>query len=118
MQQLRIRQEIQDDILILSLLGQLDVMTSDIFTSVVGPATVAAMKYVVIDLRDVTLVDSSVIGVIVALLKKTRAQGGDTVIAEVGVQPLEVFKILNLDKSIRIFRSTAEAIRHCRERAA
>lgn len=118
MQQLRIRQEIQDDILILSLKGHLDAMTSDIFANAVAAETIAAIKYIVLNMGDVTLVDSSGIGVIVSLLKQTRINDGDTVVAEVGRQPMEVFKILNLDKSIKIFKTVRDAVADCKERAA
>ncbi len=118
MQQLRIRQEIKDDILVMSLWGQLDAITSEVFTVALAKADVDSMKFIVLDMGDITLVDSSGIGVIVELLKKTRTRGGDTVIAEVGFQPMEVFKILNLNKHIKIFRKVREAIKDCKEREA
>ena len=108
--QLRIHQEILDDTLVLSLRGQLDALTSDMLAETSASPTCAAATYIILDLNRLSLIDSSGVGSVVALLKQTRARGGDTLVAAVAQQPMEVFKILNLDKSIKIYETVALAI--------
>jgi anti-anti-sigma factor len=115
--QLRIQQKKIDNILILALWGQFDAMTADVFAATVKSSVTIGTKYVILDFCNLDIIDSAGIGAMVALLKKVRSDGGDTIVAEVVGQPLEVFKILSLDKSIRIFESVNEAVIFCNEQA-
>jgi anti-sigma B factor antagonist len=115
--QLRIQHKLLDNTLLLTLWGQLDAMTADSFAATVKSIVNSSIKYVILDFCNLEVIDSAGIGAMVALLKKTRADGGDTVVAEVTKQPLEVFKILSLNKSIKIFDSSSEAVTYCKEQA-
>jgi stage II sporulation protein AA (anti-sigma F factor antagonist) len=109
MQQIVINQETRDNVVILTLSGQLDAVTADRLSSVTESLKQSEISYVLIDLKDVSLVDSSGIGAVVSLYKLTRSRGGDMVIANVGPQPMEVFKIINLTKAIAFYDSVEEA---------
>ncbi len=111
MNQLGIIQQQNDEMLVLSLAGQVDAITAEELVAIADTIKMSPIiRYVVVDLEKVTLIDSSGIGVLVSILKHTRSEGGDTVIANLSAQPEAVFKILNLDKAIQIFESVEEAI--------
>ena len=110
MNQLRISQRQNRELLLLTLSGQLDALTADELLAIANSIKSSEVKYVVFDLEDVSLVDSSGIGAMVSVLKYTRSQKGDTVVANLINQPKEVFKILNLDKAFKTYDSADEAI--------
>ncbi len=111
--QLRIQQKKIDNILILNLWGQLDAVTADLFNATIKTNVDDSIQYVILNFCNLEMVDSTGIGAMVALLKRMRREGGDTVTVEVAEQPLEVFKILNLDKSIKMFTSLNDALSFC-----
>ena len=63
---------------------------------------------VVIDLSDVTFMDSSGLGALIAGLKTTRQAGGDLRIAAPAEQVAAVLKLTNLDRVLRPY-GTPEA---------
>lgn len=107
---LEIKKNNQDDVVVLGLKGQLDALTAAELRPVLEDLLTAHVRGIVFDLGELDLIDSSGIGAIVAAFKRTRANGGDTKIANLGNQPLEVFKILNLDKAIDVFDSLKAAL--------
>jgi anti-sigma B factor antagonist len=97
-------------VIVLSLEGQLDALTAGSMKPIVDDLMAAKATNIVFDLRKVTLIDSSGVGAIVSVFKRTRAWSGDTRISGLATQPLEVFKLLKLDKVIHIFNSAEQAI--------
>ena len=110
MKQLQIVQQQNGELLILSLNGQLDAMTADDLLAVIHNVQRTEIKFVVFDLKGVSLVDSSGIGAMVSLLKHTRSKEGDTVVAHLDHQPKEVFRVLNLNRAIKIFETVDHAV--------
>lgn len=110
MERLEIKQEIYGDLLIISPQGQLDALTSDDFISTTNHTVSAPIKYIVLNFENISLIDSSGIGAMVSILKRTRSREGDTVLANVSQQPMEVFKILNIHKGIKIYGTVEEAV--------
>jgi anti-sigma B factor antagonist len=100
----------QEGAVVLKLTGGLDAMTAATFKpEVVAIADSKALK-VVVDLAPLTLIDSTGVGVLISLFKRTRAQGGHVYFAGLSGQPREVFRLLRLDKSLDMFSSVGEAI--------
>ena len=110
MQQLSIRKQMEDGVLILTLKGQLDALTTDALLAEMSVLSESPSKLIVLDLKEISLVDSSGIGAIVSILKKTRAMSGDTALANVDSQPMQVFKIVNLHKAIKMLGSVDAAV--------
>lgn len=110
MESLQIEQEIYGDLLVISPSGQLDALTADDLISATTHLVSAPIKYVVLNFEAISLIDSSGIGAMVSILKRTRSRAGDTVLANVGEQPMEVFKILNIHKGIAIYGTVEEAV--------
>ncbi len=65
---------------------------------------------VVVDMSSVEVIDSSGVGVIVGLFKRMRSLGGAVRVAAVGKQPMEIFKVMLLDRVLPIFAATRQAL--------
>ncbi len=76
----------------------------------VGAGGVGGGSRVVIDFRNVQFLSSAVLGVIVGLGILIRDNGGNLALANVAPNLHKVFSITSLDKMIRIYPSTDEAI--------
>lgn len=96
--------------MVLSLRGHLDALNTNAVIEMAEIVKKNRIRVVIFDLENVPMVDSSGIGAMVALLKYTRAEGGDTVIAHLDTQPREVFRILNLNKAIKIYDTVDDAL--------
>ncbi|MBN3560851.1 STAS domain-containing protein [Aliamphritea spongicola] len=64
---------------------------------------------VIIDMQDVTFIDSSGIGAIVFLFKRLRSQDLNLSITGVHGQPLELMRYLRIDKCISLFEQQDQA---------
>jgi anti-sigma B factor antagonist len=107
---LDIQKEIHGTVVVLSLKGQLDALTAGSMKPIVDDLMDSKTTKIVFDLHDVTLIDSSGVGAIVSVFKRTRSWNGNTIVSGLSAQPLEVFKLLKLDKVIRIFTSVEQAL--------
>ena len=65
----------------------------------------------VLDLTEVSFMDSSGLGAVIAGLKKTRQAGGDLRLAGAGEQVLTVMRLTNLDRVLRPHESVQDAVR-------
>lgn len=101
---------IEDDVVVIALQGQLDALTAGKLKPVLDELLESDRVRVVYDLRELTLIDSSGVGVIVSTFKRTRTKGGDTNLAGMDGQPKEVFTVLNFHRYIKIFDTVEEAI--------
>jgi anti-anti-sigma factor len=64
---------------------------------------------IVVDLEQVTFIDSSGLGALISGLKATRQAGGDLRIAQVPEQVLTVLRLTNLDRVLRAHPTVADA---------
>jgi anti-sigma B factor antagonist len=107
---LEFKREKKEDVVVLSLKGQLDALTAGTMKPVMDELISSHSNRVVFNLDELTLIDSSGVGAIVSIFKRSRAQGGDTKIAHLSKQPKEVFRLLRLDKALSIFDTVEQAI--------
>jgi anti-sigma B factor antagonist len=105
-----IQKETRGNVVVLSLKGRLDAQTTGIMTPIVTEMVDSKNTNIVFDLQELTLIDSSGVGAIVSVYKTTKSRSGDTKISGLSAQPLEVFKLLKLDKVIHMFSSVEQAI--------
>lgn len=100
----------RDGVVVLALHGGLDAATSaGLKREVVALADAGARK-VVVDLAKLTLIDSTGVGVLISLFKRTRAQGGTVQFAALAGQPKEIFRLLRLDRSLDLVASVDDAL--------
>ena len=100
----------RDGVLVVALFGGLDAMSAPAFKAEVVAIAELGTKKVVVDLTQLTLIDSTGVGVLISLFKRTRAQGGQVFFAGLQAQPKEVFRLLRLDKSLDMTTTTDEAV--------
>lgn len=66
--------------------------------------------HVILDLDDVHFIDSTGLGVVIGMLKRTRALGGDLRLVSTREMLARVFEITGLDKALPIDPSVASAL--------
>jgi anti-sigma B factor antagonist len=104
------QRERRDSVTLLSLKGHLDAQSAaQLKPEVIAIADSKELK-VIVDLAPLTLIDSTGVGVLISLFKRTRALGGQVFFAGLNGQPKEVFRLLRLDRSLDLYPSTAEAL--------
>lgn len=82
----------------LSIEGTLDAVTAPELRGVVDQLVNEQRPSVTLDLSALRLIDSSGVGVIVALFKRIRANGGTVRIQGLRDQPKAIFRLLRLDR--------------------
>jgi anti-sigma B factor antagonist len=95
--------------LLLTLEGSLDAMTSAKLKPEVVAIAEAQQLKVVVDLSQLTLIDSTGVGVLISLFKRLRALDGHVFFAGLAGQPKEIFRLLRLDRSLDLFPTVNEA---------
>ena len=100
----------RDGIIVLTLAGNLDAATAGGLKSEVVALTDAGKTRVCVDLGKVTLIDSTGVGVLISLFKRSRAQNGAVHFASLNGQPKEIFRLLRLDRSLDLHPSLDDAL--------
>ena len=90
----------RDGITVLALTGNLDAATAHNLKQEVVAIADAKKGKVIVDLARLTLIDSTGVGVLISLFKRTRAIGGQVFFAALAGQPKEIFRLLRLDRSL------------------
>ena len=90
--------------------GSLDAMTANELKAEVIAIADAKTARVVVDLEQLTLIDSSGVGVLISLFKRVRAHGGAVAFAGMQAQPKEIFRLLRLDRSLDVFPTVNDAV--------
>jgi anti-anti-sigma factor len=90
--------------------GRLDLSSAPTFREQVRQLVDSGSARLVVDLGDVTFVDSSGLGSIIAGLKAARQAGGDLRIARPNQQVLLVLDLTSLDRVLRPYGTLEEAL--------
>jgi anti-sigma B factor antagonist len=77
--------------------GELDALSAPELRPVFDRLVEDGRRDITIDLSELRLIDSSGVGALVGLYKRTRAQGGSVRFVGLNSQPLVIFKMLRLD---------------------
>ncbi len=81
----------------LRLEGALDAQTGSEVRPIFDAVVAARPRRVVVDLAALTILDSTGVGLLVALCKRVRANGGDVAVVGAVEQPLMVIRLLKLE---------------------
>jgi anti-sigma B factor antagonist len=90
-------------------MGRLNMVAAPAFKSQVEETVESGRSRIVVDLAEVTFIDSSGLGALIAGLKATRQAGGDLRLAEVPEQVMTVLRLTNLDRVLRAHPTVADA---------
>lgn len=90
--------------------GEIDVYTAPILRDHLDELIDAGVYYLVVDLGQVTFMDSTALGVLVGRLKLVRSHGGSLLLACDQDRVLKVFTITGLDKVFQIYPAVDEAV--------
>jgi len=99
----------QGAVTIVHVAGEIDVYTAPLLREVLDKQVAAGRTNLVVDLENVTFMDSTGLGVLVGRLKLVRGQNGSLRIVSAQDRILKVFKITGLDKVFHIYPSVDEA---------
>lgn len=102
--------KLDDDVVVFSMRGNLDALSAPALKKEIDLLLSERRIHVVFDLAKLDLIDSSGVGAIVSLFKRVRTLQGDVKIARLSGQPLEIFKLLRLDRAFEIFDRVDEAV--------
>lgn len=78
--------------------GVLDAVTAPDIRPTLDALVAEQRRSIVVDLGALRLIDSSGVGALVSLFKRTKAYGGELSITGLRDQPLAIFRLLRLDR--------------------
>jgi anti-sigma B factor antagonist len=104
-----VREGEQDGWAVLSLGGELDLTTAPRLREHVVRTVVEGQPRVVLDLQGVEFVDSTGLGVLVGLLKRTRSQGGDLRLVSTRSAMHKLLELTALDRALPLAATVDEA---------
>lgn len=90
--------------------GRLDFLSSSALRDELAEQVATGRRWFVVDLGDVTYVDSSGLGALISGLKMARQSGGDLRIARPGDQLRTVLSLTSLDSVFTTYATVEEAL--------
>jgi anti-sigma B factor antagonist len=101
---------LSDDLHLLAPAGELDLYVAPDFRRTVLEVVAGGVDRVIVDLFDVTFVDSTALGVFVDVAKRLRGRGGSLTVVCRDRNILRVLEITGLSRLFRVCESIPEAI--------
>jgi anti-sigma B factor antagonist len=101
-----------EDASVLCIEGELDALSVRDLRPVIGRIGDDRPSKVLVDLSHLRLIDSSGVGVIIALFKTVRAYEGSLAVVGVRDQPLAILRLLQLDRVLIRDDTAGAAARH------
>ncbi len=106
---MKIVQKQNNDIIIFDIDGDIDINSSPEMREAFEDIAIAKTMKVVVNLSNVSYVDSSGLATLVEMLKKTRSYGGKLRLASLAPKVKSLFEITKLEKLFDIFDTEEEA---------
>src|SRR5215510_2811505 len=109
---LRIEERQVDDVTILTLAGEMRLDDGDLaFRKKIHELVAEQRVKIVVDLGDVTMIDSSGVGMLAAKLKTVRESGGDLRLLHLNARGQRLFTLAKLRTAFETFDDEAAALR-------
>ncbi|MBN1405978.1 MAG: STAS domain-containing protein [Candidatus Omnitrophica bacterium] len=99
----------QNDMVICSITGDIDINSSPDIRKNLDELTGKQEKKIVLDLDNVSYIDSSGLATLVEMLKKTRKYGGKLRLSNLADKVKSLFEITKLDKLFEIYETSEQA---------
>ena len=100
-----------EDIGVVILQGEVDIYSAPEFKEVLVGGIEGGARRVIVDLSQVTFIDSTALGVLVSGAKRVRPRNGNLDIVCTDENIIRIFEITGLDRIFGIFSSRSEAIK-------
>jgi anti-sigma B factor antagonist len=107
---LSISSDARDDVTVVHVGGEIDVYTAPVLRERLDEHISAGRHHLVVDLENVSFMDSTGLGVLVGRLKFVRVTNGSLRLVCSSERILKVFSITGLDKVFHIFGSVDDAL--------
>jgi len=104
----------QEDVLLVSIAGEFDTLDVDRFAAEISEAIDAGSIRVALELERLNFINSTALGSLLREQKRLHQAGGDLACAALSPFAAKNFRILGLDRRIRCFAKTAEAVAYLR----
>ena len=101
--QLKVESERHDGVIIITVEGEIDVYNSWNFKEVLLMATHKRFKVMVVNMRKVSFIDSTGLGVLVSSLKNVRSYGGKIKLVIINDDINKIFQVTSLDTLFEIY---------------
>jgi anti-sigma B factor antagonist len=106
-----------DSVAVLALEGWFDARTAPAVREWFATATSSEPARVVVNLAEVTFIDSSALAALVNGMKRCHQQGGSLRLSNLQAPVRSIFEMTRLDKALEIYPDEASAVRAPWERA-
>jgi len=107
-QEFRIEERLDDDVPVISVIGEIDVATAPQLRESLHGVIAAGRATVVLNLLEVTFIDSTALGVLVGGLKRCRELGGELHVVVADARIRKIFEITGLNKVFPLARALAD----------
>ena|SRR2546421_6687526 len=101
----------QGDWTVLGVTGEIDIATAPSLREKLHSLLAEGRANLIIDLDDVTFLDSTALGVLVGVLKRARTEGGELRIVCNQPRVRKVFEITRLDSAFDLCDSVEDAVK-------
>ena len=106
---MKVSSEQRENYILISVKGTLSIENISPFETLVNKC-VEQKSHILIDLSDLTFIDSSSLGIIVVYYTKSEKNSRHFALININNDIMQMFKITGLDKRIRIFNDLKEAV--------
>ena len=98
------------ELAIVSLSGELDLYTAERVRVAVDEAGAVGADNVIVDLSEISFIDSTALGVLVQETKRLEGRGHSLVLVTNDPRTLRVFEVTGLDRVLRTFATLRDAL--------
>jgi anti-sigma B factor antagonist len=113
---MRLISDTQERIRILALGGEIDLHFAPVFRTLLEQPTKMPAEALVLDLSEVTFIDSSGIAVIIEHLRSATRQSSVFCIGGMGDAVKQIFEIIHLEKAMPVFETKEAALEALEQR--
>lgn len=108
---MKLTTDMKSGIFIVRIEGELDLSSVSVFRQVVDNVLDSRRsKYLLMNLEDLTFIDSSGLGVILGRYKKVNLLGGKILVTNVKPQITRIFELSGLHKILAVYPTEAQAL--------
>lgn len=113
-----VEHQVDNDVAIVRVTGEIDVFSSPQLREMLLEVIENGNLHLVIDLADVSFLDSTGLGVLVGIFHRLRARNGSMAFVGANERVRRVFHVTQLTKIFVLCDSLPEAVEHARQSAA